>query len=614
MQELEREKTDMLNHIRALEKLLTSNGVDVKPWQWSTYRSTGYPPDVVFDSAGNPIPESLAAAGGANSSHDGSSNHDGNGSNGSNGSVGSIGSITVNTAAKEGPKEQWSRQSLSPPWSRPKTIPPKMPIAIISQSTELKGAYARLGVGNDKAPLSSIKGTTLSILGSTIDVNAFEVSDIDDQPPNAAARTPLYNKSLQAMIQTALNVNPPLHVEYPPKADAFTYAEWYFLMIYPFLPVLHKPTFMNLLTRLYEDPSFVPTIAETVMVHMVYASIYMQYAIRQEQTAQKHRLHEMSNNHYHFALSKYFDLISNRSFADLQALTMIALHTSRFPKTDSSHMITAYALGMAVELGLHRSTRRPGQGTDLENEMRKRIFWCLTATATVNAGRMGRPMPLRLEECDVEFPEPIADELLSSDGVDTSRTLKCPYEVGVASHKMSALFLEMYANVYTARRDPRRYVPIIEALEEQLQAWKDGLPESLKIDSVDHAEHEGHMFALYMKYLYCEFRLCLRHPSVALTSDPRIMAENTRICEETASEMLRVLQGLFRLKCLDTTWYCLAVYIAAVFTILAAHWERRYDATAAEVQALRENMGSWLVILTETGNLMGKSGIRTKYE
>ena len=51
MQELEREKTDMLNHIRALEKLLTSNGVDVKPWQWSTYRSTGYPPDVVFDSA-----------------------------------------------------------------------------------------------------------------------------------------------------------------------------------------------------------------------------------------------------------------------------------------------------------------------------------------------------------------------------------------------------------------------------------------------------------------------------------------------------------------------------------------------------------------------------------
>ena len=63
MQELEREKTDMLNHIRALEKLLTSNGIDVKPWQWSTYRSTGYPPDVVFDSAGNPIPESLAAAG-----------------------------------------------------------------------------------------------------------------------------------------------------------------------------------------------------------------------------------------------------------------------------------------------------------------------------------------------------------------------------------------------------------------------------------------------------------------------------------------------------------------------------------------------------------------------
>ena len=594
MQELEREKTDMLNHIRALEKLLISNGVDVKPWHWSSYHSASYPPEVVFDSAGNPIPDSVAGNG---SSHDGS-NHDG--------------SITVNTGVKgssvANTKDQWARHSpSSSPWSKPMSISSKMPTSVTAQSIgRPKGTDARLGVCNDKAPLSSIKGTTLSILGSTIDVNSFDVSDMDERPPNAAARTPLYNKSLQAMMQTALNVNPPLHVEYPPKSDAFTYAEWYFLMIYPFLPVLHKPTFMNLLTRLYDDPSFVPTIAETVMVHMVYASIYMQYGIRQEPPSRKARLHEMSNNHYHFALSKYFDLITSRTFADLQALTMIALHTSRFPKTDSSHMITAYALGMAVELGLHRSTRRPGQGTDLDNEMRKRIFWCLTATATVNAGRMGRPMPLRLEECDVEFAEPIADELLTSDGVDTTRTLKCPYEVGLAAHRIAALFLEMYANLYAARRDPARYVPVIEALEEQLQAWKDNLPESLRIDNADRAEHEGHMFALYMKYLFCEFRLCLRHPSIALTNDPRVMAENTRICEETANEMLRTLHGLSRLQCLDTTWYCLAVYIAAIFTILAAHWERRYDATAAEVQALRESMGGWLEILTETGNLMGK--------
>ncbi|KAK7757060.1 hypothetical protein SLS62_001078 [Diatrype stigma] len=549
-----------------------------------------YPSNVVFDSAGNPISDPTST-----SNDDISGNRNGN-----------------SDSSHDISKGQWSRQYnsniTSPKWTKGRSLSSRSPMASISQDiVEPKPADAHLGVNTDQAPLSSIKGTTLSILGSTIDINLFDAPDMDETPPNAAARSPLYNKSLQAMMQTALNVNPPLHVEYPPKADAFTYAEWYFLMIYPFLPILHKPTFMTLLTRLYEDAGFVPTPAETVMLHMVYASIYLQYGIRQEQPEQKSRLHEMSNNHYHFALGKFFDLATSRKLVDVQALTMIALHTSRFPKTDCSHMITCYALGMAIELNLHRAFKQPGEGTNLENEMRKRIWWCLAATAIANSGRMGRPMPIRLEECDAGFPEPIADELLTRDGVDTSRVLKCPYEVGVAAHKISALYLEMYSNVYAARRDPRRYLPVVEALEEQLQNWQDSLPESLKIDDLDRAEHEGHMFALYMKFLSNEFRLCLRHPSVALTNDPGILAENARICEATASEMLRISHSLLKLKSLDTTWYCLAVYIASIFTTLAAHWERRYEATAAEVQTLREDMSLWLLILTETGNLMGTS-------
>ncbi|RYP77196.1 hypothetical protein DL771_001245 [Monosporascus sp. 5C6A] len=578
MQELEREKTDMLNHIRALEKLLANNGVDVKPWQWSSYHSTSYPSNVVFDSAGNPISD--PTGGGHNDARNGND---------------------------AGTKESWASQnSPSSTWAGERSIASKAPMAGISQSiADPKPADARLGVSADQAPLSSIKGTTLSILGSTIDINSFEALDVDEPPPNAQVRTPLYNKSVQAMLQSAMNVNPPLHVEYPPRADAFTYAEWYFLMIYPFLPILHKPTFMDLLTRLYDDPSFVPTPAETVMVHMVYATIYLQYGIRQESPEQRARLHKMSNNHYHFALSKLFDLATARTIDDLQAMTMIALHTSRFPKSDSSNMLTCYALSIAMGLGLHRAYKKPGEGTNLENEMRKRIWWVLAATAIVLNGRLGRPMPLRLEECDVEFPEPIADELLTRDGVDTSRVAKCPFEAGIACHKIAALFLEMYSNIYAARRDPRRYVPIVEALEEQLQDWKDNLPDLLRIDDLDRAEHEGHMMALYIQLLSGEFRLCLRHPSVALTSDPKMLAENARICEETAKDMLKTLRSLYRLKSLDTTWYCLAVYIAAIFTTLAVHWERRYEATAAEVQILREDMNSWLLILAETGNLMG---------
>jgi hypothetical protein len=205
MQELEREKTDMLNHIRDLEKLLGSNGVDVKPWKWSAYpQNPAYPPGATFDPRGNSAPDATEAK--ENWVHMGNA-------------------VWVKNPGLKAQFNSLSKSVLDP---RPNDV--------------------HLGVGADQAPLSSMKGTTLSILGSTIDIGSFEAPDMDEPGPGAQARSPLYNKSVQAFMQSCTNVNPQLHVDYPPRTDAFTYAEWYFLMIYPFIPVLHKPTFMAMVS------------------------------------------------------------------------------------------------------------------------------------------------------------------------------------------------------------------------------------------------------------------------------------------------------------------------------------------------------------------------------
>jgi hypothetical protein len=100
--------------------------------------------------------------------------------------------------------------------------------------------------------LSSIKGTKLSILGTVIDIASFESPDTDEPPPETPIGSPLYNKSVMAFLQSILRVNPPPeHIELPPKPDAFTYAEWYFLAVSPFLPVLHKPSFFRLVSHAY---------------------------------------------------------------------------------------------------------------------------------------------------------------------------------------------------------------------------------------------------------------------------------------------------------------------------------------------------------------------------
>lgn len=101
-----------------------------------------------------------------------------------------------------------------------------------------------LGVSSGNSHLSSIKGTALSILGMEIDIADFASQDMDEPDPTMY-HPQLYNKSYQAFLQSTLNINPRIDkVDLPSREDGITYAQWYFRVINPYLPVMHKQTFM----------------------------------------------------------------------------------------------------------------------------------------------------------------------------------------------------------------------------------------------------------------------------------------------------------------------------------------------------------------------------------
>jgi hypothetical protein len=268
-------------------------------------------------------------------------------------------------------------------------------------------------------------------------------------------------------------------------------------------------------------------------------------------------------------------------------------------------IIANLALQRALELNLHRESRKPGESTNLQHELRKRAFWVIMTVYIAVNGRRGRPMPITVEEFDVGFPEPIADELLSDEGVDTSRDIPCPYWPGIVSFKIIPIYLEMYSNIYSVRRDARNYVSVVNALEAQIQKWEDELPGFLKMDHAEQTE-QTRMAAVYAKTWALEFRLCLRHPSVAMTTDKAMMAENMSICEDVSRKMLQCQLEIQKCKCLDTTWYQTSMYTAGVFTMLAAMWQRRFETTPEAIAALRQEMNGWVGILEEVGSLLGK--------
>ena len=124
-----------------------------------------------------------------------------------------------------------------------------------------------LGVSTGDSLLSSIRGTSMNVLGIEIDIADYRSPDLDEPSPSSMMGPPVYNKSYRAFIQTAFGASPRLtKVELPPRQAGLEQATVFFQGIHPFLPILHGPTFMKTVSK-EGQPSGRPFIAHTFSSH-----------------------------------------------------------------------------------------------------------------------------------------------------------------------------------------------------------------------------------------------------------------------------------------------------------------------------------------------------------
>jgi hypothetical protein len=287
---------------------------------------------------------------------------------------------------------------------------------------------------------------------------------------------------------------------------------------------------------------------------------------------------------------------------------MICSHLRNFPKPGASWILTQHTLSRALELNLHRSAKSctfEEPLTTLDIEMRKRIFWSLLTIHVTLSGKLGRPMSLRMEDYDIEIPDPISDEQLIHDGTNGLSQEKCLHKVGIHAFQIVPLYMELYSTIYAVRRRPEKYVLTVNALEAKLQAWEDALSPEL----VNGQEQEDRVFTLYSQVWADEFRLLLRHPSMSMTNDETFNAESLKTCAKSARKMLAAVRKIQEFNCLDTTWYNTAVYVMALTTTLFVEYERRDTISRPEVESLKVDMGAWLEILGNVGQLLGISNL-----
>jgi hypothetical protein len=105
-----------------------------------------------------------------------------------------------------------------------------------------KSSTHYLGISASNSYLSSMKETALSVLGVNIDLSA-----LDPNEPASHSTSARVDETYGSCLSTIFNVNPSVSkAELPPKDEGMRYIEYFFMISHPYLPILHKPTFMQL--------------------------------------------------------------------------------------------------------------------------------------------------------------------------------------------------------------------------------------------------------------------------------------------------------------------------------------------------------------------------------
>lgn len=104
---------------------------------------------------------------------------------------------------------------------------------------------------------------------------------------------------------------------------------------------------------------------------------------------------------------------------NIQANLLTAVYAVGSGKLTKAFALFAEACTMCVDAGLHRSADNYDLFDPIDNEVRKRTFWCVYLWDKQMSAHFGRPPVLRLRDCDVGEPTPVDDEYITREAIVT---------------------------------------------------------------------------------------------------------------------------------------------------------------------------------------------------
>ena len=485
--------------------------------------------------------------------------------------------------------------------------PTPYPVSSVSSVPDTK--YIGWPAQKHSEPLHTgpVKGTIVNIMDGTIDIADWECDMMRDYPPDLVNKFNLSRTSILNTIHGYQRVDDP---KFPPKEEALRDANHFLVIMSQYIPIVHRPTFMELVNRFYEQPNSL-AMAERMQVVAVFTTFAYQTAVRNHlHSAEKF---EESHRYLHYVLGHHRELLHDRSLAAMQALALIVVHFRNLPKPGVSWAYCQKILVRAIELEYHRDPDEiqlaDGEKDPLSKELRKRVFHTILGICVTTGCRVGLPAPWQFQHIDLPLPRPIKDSEISKHGISSDLSGQCEFWPCLHLAKLLPLLTELHNHIGAVRKPPQEYLRTVEALNAKIIAWRQDWDDCMRSEPNKHVNLT--VATLLIETWAAEYQLNLHHPVCCTSDNPEVLERHLDICHKSAKRLLESFHILSRrYKGVDFTWHSTLAYATGFGITLYVYRKRKGSVSVEQFEVMRNELKGWISLMAYADLVLSKWRLR----
>ncbi|KAK2598537.1 hypothetical protein N8I77_011944 [Diaporthe amygdali] len=399
--------------------------------------------------------------------------------------------------------------------------------------------------------------------------------------------------STRAALKPAL----PLPPDWAPEVDLQHFVDAYFETWQPLYPFLNEDDIAGSLDVLFTGQPSAAHSLQMPQLRDIEAALSPFHAVQLflvvalgARTLEARLSSEFASARYlATAMSRLDRLALHDSLEGLQTMLLLTLSGFCFEHGPNAWFLSQNIIATCLDLGFQRRWQEPPPHDassealsqyEVRRDLRRAIFWSAYSIERNLAVVLGRPLTIRDEALDVQFPGAESDANSdtmsalesSSNPAKRMRAEISPYKAAHYSFRFDQITAEIKLMLYRVKNKPDVFPWPTDVNEWQGKCHQrcDELVESLRNDLKWRSRRrtaDGIVQRLELKYHQC---LMLLHRPSPATSRPR--AESWKACYNSASQTILIHSEMHRFSKMPNTWLTAHTIFVSGITFLYCLW------------------------------------------